>query len=162
MILWASCPPDDRYWIWILLPFQVCALGCWIIIYFFKIHFGSKKFNSWILGNKNRQLLWQISGIWTFKNNETSYNIFYTSFLRKWGDTIFHPNYRTQNCCDLFNTCSTGGLASRKRLPSLHQSLYFALPCNFLEFWHFKQIISKKFYSFKNNLINAELEKVLW
>ncbi len=46
-----------------------------------------------------------------------------------------------------------------KRLPGFHQSLDFALPCNFLEFWHFKQRISKKFYIFKNNLINAELAK---
>ncbi len=73
---------------------------------------------------------------------------------------MFHPNYRIEKCCDLFNTCSTGGLAYRERVPGFHQSLYFALPCNFLEFWHFKLINSKKFDIFKNHLINAELEKL--
>jgi hypothetical protein len=48
----------------------------------------------------------------------------------------------------------------RKKLLGFNQFLYFAFPCNFLKFQHFKQIISRRFEILKNNLIHAEPENL--
>jgi hypothetical protein len=36
------------------------------------------------------------------------------------------------------------------KLMGFHQFLYFCLLCNFLKFWHFKHIISRKYDIYKN------------
>jgi hypothetical protein len=50
----------------------------------------------------------------------------------------------------------------KQEAPNFHQLLYFSLPWNFLKFQHFKKIIFRKFDIFKNNLITAKPETLLW
>jgi len=68
------------------------------------------------------------------------------------------PNHRVENCCQLLDAW----FVMMVWLLGFHQFLNFVFPCNFLKFWHFKQIMSRKLGMLKNNLITTKLENVLW
>ncbi len=82
------------------------------------------------------------------------------SFFAKMGTHNVLPNYKIERCCQLLYTCSPmvdcnealGFSSIKKKKLSL---------VNSLNFWHFKQIIFKKFDNSKNNLIFAKPEKLL-
>jgi hypothetical protein len=54
----------------------------------------------------------------------------------------FLRNCEIDKCCQLLDTCFAMVDWPSKKLMDFHQFLYFFLPCNFLKFQHFEQIIS--------------------
>jgi hypothetical protein len=84
--------------------FSSLTLGCWLIILFFKIHFGSKKKEIYEISAINiGSFFVKFSEILTpnIINYETFYNNFYFYlFLQKWRDIMFNQSgQETVFCC---------------------------------------------------------------